>query len=191
MGYYLMWKDTPVMGFDFEKGVYVVFEEKMIPYQIKGRLETIPELKGGEDAQQIGRIVAALSHNRNVLETYFSNRLVPITRRHAKKIYGLYGLGELHDNETKANLGIFTHSVSLQDHYWVRADNEKIKWNQVNVRTHTISETIAQVALFGDAVTLADRKELSPELTSQGIFAKAWRKKNDKLYLYKLGRIQA
>ena len=61
-----------------------------------------------------------------------------------------------------------------------------VRWNDVNLRTNSLSETVAQVSLHGSSLTLRGI-EHTPELNGQGAYAKAWKREPSGLFLYKLG----
>jgi hypothetical protein len=74
----------------------------------------------------------------------------------------------------------------LQDNYWVKIDGDHKCWSDVNLRTNHLNEIVAQISLHGSSLTI--QGELTtPELTGQGSYAKAWKREDGKLWLYKKG----
>ena len=77
--------------------------------------------------------------------------------------------------------------LSVNDVYWITPKNFKDTYDQCNLYDHPFSETLAQVAFTGCTNTLKSHAR-RPELTTDGILPKAWRRMNHKLYLYKGSR---
>lgn len=79
-------------------------------------------------------------------------------------------------------------AVSVLDPYWLKFDEDPdITWSQADVKQNPLNEIVAQVALHGKSLTLQGSL-VTPELTTNGAYAKAWRRHPDGcLWLYKLG----
>ena len=182
----LMQKDRVVMEINFDEGVYTVVNGKYLPYQLRGRLPRIPdfsEIKSRHD--DIQRTVA-MNKCYNSVISFLSSRVLPLSRENAKKIYNLFGFAQLQDEVSKAKIALVCRAVSLQDDYWVKLENDTIKWADINLRTNHLSEIVAQVSLHGSSLSLQGAVH-TPELTGQGAYAKAWIREKDGLYLYKKG----
>ena len=80
----------------------------------------------------------------------------------------------------------FCLGLSLNDVHWVDAEGSGRTWSQVNLYRNPFSETLAFMAFTG-----ADEKvelgSTSPELTTNGMLAKCWRRANGEVLLYKSG----
>ncbi|MBE5951821.1 MAG: hypothetical protein E7260_09560 [Lachnospiraceae bacterium] len=181
----LMMKDTPVLSVNLDEGEYIVLNENLLPFDMKGRLRKQPELTGNVsyDAKQLA--ISAIKNYEQLL-AFLSHRVLPISRENAKKIYQLFGVEQLQDEVSKAKIAILCRAVSLQDNYWVKLEDEKITWNDVNLRTNSLSEIVTQVSLHGSSLSLSGMVH-TPELTGQGAYAKAWIREEDGLYLHKRG----
>ncbi len=79
-------------------------------------------------------------------------------------------------------------AVSVLDPYWLKFDEDlDITWSQADVKQNPLNEIVARVALHGKSLTLQGSL-VTPELTTNGAYAKAWRRHPDGcLWLYKLG----
>lgn len=182
----LMMKDIEVMRINFDEGRYDVLNENLLPYQLKGRLRRIPdysEIKSRYDDTQ--RIIAMNKCNEAII-SYLAARVLPLSRENAKKIYNLFGFSQLQDEISKAKIALVCKAVSLQDNYWIKSEDDKTMWKDVNLRTNHLNEIIAQVSLHGSSLSLTG-KICTPELTGQGAYAKAWKREKNGLYLHKKG----
>lgn len=175
---WLMMKDVPVMWFNLGTFQFEVINEKLLPYQLKGR-EGIVKGKDTDCTQH------ELLHAFQQIASYFSGRVLVMDRANAKALHNSLGLPQAQTIETRRNIALSCRSVSLQDNYWVKRNNEIKVWNDVNFRTNSISDVVTQIALHGNIMTVHGNI-CTPELTTLGTYAKAWkREKDNNLYLYK------
>lgn len=182
----LMMKDIPVMRINFDALIYEVLSERHIPYQIKGKLrqyEYDPSKEGRYNATQMA---IAANSCRDAMISFLSSRVLPLDRDNAKKILGLLGLEQAQSPEYRAKVALTCRAVSLQDNYWVKSEDDRVSWFEVDLRQNKLSEIVAQVALHGSSLTLQGKVH-TPELTTNGAYAKCWRRENGQLYLYKKG----
>lgn len=181
----LMMKDNPVMRINFDDVIYDVLDDLHLPYQLKGCIRTC-EIKEGMSSGEIKAAVVAGAKNNEAVIRFLAQRVLPITRENAKKIYALFGFEQLQDDYSKAKIAAVCRAVSLQDNYWIKLENDLILWRDVDIHQNHLNEIVAQVALHGTSLTLTGTP-LTPELTSLGAYAKAWYREGGELYLYKKG----
>lgn len=181
----LMLKDTPVMRINFDDVIYDVLDNFHLPYQLKGCIRTC-EIKEGMSSSEIKAAIVAGAKNNEAVTRFLAQRVLPITRENAKKIYALFGFEQAQDDYSKARIALVCRAVSLQDNYWIKLENDPVAWKDVDIHQNHLNEVVAQVALHGTSLTLTG-KEATPELTSLGAYAKAWHRENGELYLYKKG----
>ncbi|MCD8039046.1 MAG: hypothetical protein LUE96_08180 [Lachnospiraceae bacterium] len=183
----LMMKDTEVLRVNFDEGIYEVCNEQLLPYLIKGRLQKIPEPSAGMTKYEITQMNRAMMANYNAVIGFLANRVLPLSRANAKKIYQLFKLEQVQSPQEKAKIAILCRAVSLQDNYWLKLGSDKTKWSDVDLRTNSLSEVVAQIALHGTSLSFEGSFN-TPELTNQGAYAKAWKREEDGvLWLYKRG----
>lgn len=182
----LMNGNEPVLKFDLESGLFEILNETLLPFTLRGKLRKVPEIVEGASKYELTQSLIAMNKNNQAITSFFASRLLPLTRENAKKIYSLFSFDQAQDDHTRALISILCRSVSLQDNYWVKADTDTIKWQDVNLRHNSLSETVAQVSLHGTSLTLRG-EEHTPELNGQGAYAKAWKREPNGLFLYKLG----
>lgn len=183
----IMCEDNPVLSINFDEGVYDVLREDLLPFTLKGKLRRVPdfsEIKSKYDLTQ-SRIIDR--RNSAAIISWLANRTLSLSRKNAKWIYNLLKIEQLNTEYQKARVSIVCRSVSVLDNYWIKLDGDTATWESINVRHNPLNETIAQVALHGKSVTLQGSLT-TPELTTNGAYAKAWRRHDDgRLWLYKLG----
>lgn len=182
----LMTKDTPVMKINFDEVVYDVLDEFHLPYQLKGCIRTC-EMKEGMSSSEIKAAIVGGAKNNEAVTRFLAQRVLPITRENAKKLYALFGFEQMQDDYSKAKIAIVCRAVSLQDNYWIKPEDDPVSWKDVDIHQAPLNEVVAQVALHGTSLTLTGTT-VTPELTSFGACAKAWYRENGELYLYKKGR---
>ena len=182
----LMMKDEIVMRINVDLGKYEVVNEKLVPWTLKDRWRYIPDFSTVKTQYDDTQRQIAIRKNYELFLNFLASRVLPITRDNAKKIYGLFGFEQLQDDLSKAKIAILCRAVSLQDNYWLKSDNDSVTWKDVDLRSNSLNEIVAQVSLNGASLSLTGTP-CTPELTGQGAYAKAWFREKDGLYLHKRG----
>lgn len=182
----LMLKDTPVMRINMEECLYSIIDNNHLPYQLKGkfRFYKVNESLGMEyNLRQLRNIDM---NNYNVFISFLASRVLPLDRENAKKILRVLRLEQSQTPQYRAKIALSYRAVSLQDNYWVKLEKDKLMWKDVSIRDNKLSRIVAQVALHGSSLSLQGKVH-TPELTTQGAYAKCWVRENGDLYLYKRG----
>lgn len=184
----IMMKDIEVMRVDFELLVYEVINEAYLPYPIKGRLKAMLPPENIKTTYDMTRSMIASRKNEEAIVDWLANRVLLLSRANAKWIYNMCHFEQVGTNEQRLKIAIACRAVSVLDPYWLKFDDDKdISWGKVDVKQNPLNEIIAQVALHGKSLTLQGSL-VTPELTTNGAYAKAWRRHEDgNLWLYKLG----
>ncbi len=180
---YLMCKDTPVLEYNVDDGIYKVLNEALLPYPLKDKFLDVQDKK----YERLSRVAFArlINKNNEIFNNWLRLRLLPIDRANAKRI--VLALGQ--DPVPQLKLVYIYHGLSVIDNYWLTV-NRNIKWQNMNVREVSLSESIALVALHGTSVTLQG-KIITPEVTNQGAYAKAWLRRDGRFWLYKKGAVDS
>ncbi len=184
----IMMKDIEVMRVDFDALTYEVINEKYLPYPIKGRLKAMlrpGEIKSSYDMTQS---ILASRKNEDAVVSWLAGRVLLLSRANAKWIYNLFQFEQVETNEQRLKIALVCRAVSVLDPYWLKYDDDQdTSWRKVDVKQNPLNEIVAQVALHGKSLTLQG-SPVTPELTTNGAYAKAWRRHEDGLlWLYKLG----
>lgn len=80
-----------------------------------------------------------------------------------------------------------THSVSINDTYWVKEEHENIHWSDVSLYTNEFDEVIQRMSFDGIGLRGVQMTSTSPEFGTAGAYEKCWKKEEDGIYLYKRG----
>ncbi len=184
----IMMKDIEVMKVDFGALQYEVINEKFIPYPIKGKLCAMPSLCGTATVSEMTQWMVCARKNEEAVVGWLANRVLLLSRANAKWIYNLCHFEQTGTDEQRVKIALACRAVSVLDSYWLKFEEDgEIFWHQVDVKQNPLNEIVAQVALHGKSLTLQGSL-VTPELTTNGAYAKAWRRHEDsKLWLYKLG----
>lgn len=184
----IMCENIPVMSINFNEVMYDILCEELLPFTLKGKIRHY-DLAGKDTytKSDLTQIRIADSDNKDAIISWLANRTLSLSRKNAKWIYNLLRIEQLSSENEKAKVAIICRAVSVLDNYWLKLEGDSTTWEEINVRHNPLNETIAQVALHGKSVTLQGSL-CSPELTTNGAYAKAWRRHTDgNLWLYKLG----
>lgn len=114
------------------------------------------------------------------LELWITNRRAPQNRRHIKDI-----LDKCNCNDIEGYIR-FTYAASLNDTFWIKPVDRNISWEEVSLYQNPFDENIARIAfdggLMGEKMSSA-----TPELGTDGTFAKCWIRMNNDIFLLKRG----
>lgn len=184
----IMRKDIEVMRVDFDRLTYDVINEKYLPYPIKGRLTKILSPENMKSSYDMTQSMIAARKNEEAIVSWLANRVLLLSRANAKWIYNLFHFEQTGTDEQHVKIALTCRAASVLDPYWLKYDDDKnISWSKVDVKQNPLNEIVAQVALHGKSLTLQG-SFVTPELTTNGAYAKAWRRRADgTLWLYKLG----
>lgn len=182
----LMYKDISVLSANVTTGVFTVLNEQLLPFKLKGKLrKSLPKKEVYTEYDLTQRAIIS-GKNKDALFAWLSTRTLLLSRKNAKWLYNMIGIDQ-GDSGAKLKISIKCRAVSILDNYWIKLDGDTVRWDQIDVKRNSLNKTIAQVALHGDLITLQGSL-VTPELTTQGAYAKAWRRHDDKsLWLYKKG----
>lgn len=182
----LMMKDIPVISFNFSTAEYTRYSELYLPWVLKGRLKDVPDFSSVRTQYEDTQRQIIINNNYNAILGWLASRVLPVTRENAKCIYNMLGVEQLQTPENKAKFAVMCRALSLQDNYWLKLEGEALNWQDVDLHTRHLNEVLTHVALHGKALTFTGSVD-SPEISTQGAYAKAWFREGDKLWLYKAG----
>lgn len=184
----IMMKDTAVMHVDFESLRYEVLCESHLPYPIRGKLRSMPDPSAIKSSYDMTQSIISARKNEEAIVSWLANRVLLLSRANAKWIYNLFRFEQVGTDEQRMKIAMTCRAASVLDPYWLKFDGEEtVLWENVDIRRNPLNEVVAQVALHGKSLTLQG-SPITPELTTNGAYAKAWRRHPDgSLWLYKLG----
>lgn len=181
---YLKLQNTVVLEFYDLFGKCKVHKPHLLPFLMRDRMKTVTH-NMLEDVKTRSSAFEIQNWNNDGLYKFFTNRPTPVTRKNGKWIYNQLYFPQRIFTDDGYEMMMKCHGLSASDDYWLTTDKDE-KWENVNLRANPLYEPLAKLALFsrgggGDLKGIL----LTPELTTQGSYAKAWYKENGKLYLYK------
>ena len=153
---YLMWKDNTVIEFDKSNCQIIHNKKSFIPYPLLNNLSLYE------------------------VERWISQRFIPEGRSHSKAI-----LNKLEISNDRLVMSTVCKGASLTDNYWFRQHNNDTKWEAVSLFKNPIPESVAELAITGLTDTDVSGELQTPELTTQGVYAKCWTRENSMIYLNK------
>ena len=166
MSYILKFKDTDLMRFDMS-------------HAIDGFRVSILSM----NEKHKNMLPLAMTADEKGLSHWLRNRTIPQNRAYVSNFLAKLGLNE------KDTIGILElcHGLSLNDCYWVVPDNYSATFAEKNLYDNRISRTLAEIAFTGYGSHNRNSLRSSPEFTTNGMLAKAWRRVNGEIVLYKSG----
>lgn len=121
--------------------------------------------------------------SNETLKRWLKRRTVPKNRAYVNNFLAKLGYNE---KNTKAIIEV-CKGLSLNDVYWVVEDNDKTLFKDVNLYENKFDDVIASIAFTGYGSYIRSSFVSSPELTTNGMLAKSWRRIENKVLLYKSG----
>ena len=160
----------------------------MLLYQILNKdsvvatVKYMPENKMFTLLECLGNFIVELT-DRNITAWVFDRR-APISRMFMDTIYSKLDIQDIR-NYIKA-----CSAVSLNDTFWIKPVNSKLTWEQVSPYTRPFNNTVASSMMgYGNLCkTMLNSLVSSPELSTEGKFAKCWQRRNGNIYLLKRGK---
>lgn len=167
--YILMLKDIRVCSFNRYNGTAIIYNESLMPFDIY--------LEDDEYADK--------QNNITVFNWWCAHRVLSIDREHAKVILNSCGLRQAITDKDKADIALQYKCLSLKDFYWVKKKIDKIRWEDVNLFDNSLSNAVVNLALRGENLSVTNKHLIDSDLTTDGVFPKAWYRKGHTFYLYK------
>lgn len=159
---YIMLKDTPVL--EIENYVCRILNFELLPISLRYSGVTYDDIMHG----------------------WTENRTMNIGKTNAKKLLAGFRISQ----SNPYMIARLFHFASLSDCYWLKEEGENLTWNQVSLFQNSLEKAVSATALLGASNHFRPMVERihTPELTAQGMAAKAWMREEDGLYLYKVGK---
>lgn len=156
---YLMCKDVILARVDIKTRLFEVYRNDLMPFELRG-------------------ILVDLLYFRQ----WMLDRVLPIDRSNAKKIISCTGI----DQTNRIGLCMACRGLSLTDCYWLKNENESVSWDYVSLYKNSLNSVFTKVSLTGHGISIQSNLN-TPELTTDGSYAKCWKRYKDGIYLLKAG----
>lgn len=166
----LMNTDTPVLTFDDES--IELHSEQFLPYCLKDFLAT-----GAKNA------------HITALRDFLAARTLSMSRTNAKVILNSAMLPQSLKTPERLKIVYACRGVTMTDNFWIKNEGEVLKFSDVCLRKHRLSEISYDIAILGKHVS-ATAEELSPDLMTEGMFPKYWHRENGTVSLWKTDKTE-
>lgn len=157
-----------------------LFDETLLTFEMRNDLDLeISNINIVSNDRQKFPVFLINEVTPQTLESFLKTRIIPKNRWFVEEILKSIGVNKY---DIKGIIDI-CKGLSLNDSYWV-VDDESLKFGDYNLYDNEFSEVLSLIAFTGYTSKIKGIIT-SPELTTNGILPKAWRRINDKVYLYK------
>jgi len=153
MRYTLMHKEQPVL--------------EMILDEITGGISEIAKLHAPEHVP-VGISVEGVSVDRADMNRWWQSRSIPAKRSGIRDAWEHLG-STIPQTLLSRCLGL-----SLSDQYWIKPENRKLSWSEINFFENTFSKDVGNI-LFGMHIGEETVDLLSPDITTDGLLRKRWK----------------
>ena len=162
-----------------EDGTCRIYSRKFLPYNL------YLEETGEEDLE-------TRLNNLNNFYYWSSSRILTLDRKYAKEILNSIGAKQAVTDRDRAEIAISYHALSLTDVYWVKYNREHVRFEDLSLYRHSLSDAFVDVSLQGRSRTVQNSELIRPQdvagdIGTQGVAPKAWVRENGIFYLLKDG----
>ncbi|MDD3218708.1 MAG: hypothetical protein PHC41_08375 [Lachnospiraceae bacterium] len=178
-----------------EKSTYIIMhgEKKVASVNTSGKCEIYEKnympynLYMEAEAQEFDELFNNLSN------FYFwcASRMLTLDRTYAKEILNSIGVSQAVTDKERAHIALSYHCVVLTDIYWVKEFDEPVTFAEINLYENHLDNAFVDVSLRGRQVTIENSTLIADDLSTGGMFPKAWIRESDGFYLLKDGGMDA
>lgn len=126
-------------------------------------------------------------NNINNFYHWCATRLLSLDRRYAKEILNSIGAKQAITDKERAQIALSYRCISLRDVYWVREKNDNTTYLDINLYNHSLCDAFVDIALRGKNLTVNNSSLIASDLSTNGLFPKAWIRNSDGFVLLKDG----
>ena len=120
------------------------------------------------------------------LAEWLCRRTAPMGRHFMRDLMASLGLN-MRDPEFHRKALEFSKGLSLNDVHWVVPDDFHGTWEECNLYSNEFSKSMAEIAFSGHGSRSPGEVTTSPEMTTNGMLPKCWRRVKGQVLLYKGG----
>lgn len=154
-----------------------IFDEQFMPY----------DLWFDTEADDLDARV----NNITNFQYWCASRVLTLDRKYAKEILNTINATQNPSDRERANISLSYNCVSLTDVYWVKRKEENITFEDINLYDNTLNEAVVEISLRGKHLTVTNEeltsRDLAQDLSTKGVFPKAWVRCADGFKLLKDG----
>lgn len=129
----------------------------------------------------------------NLTNFYYwcATRVLTLDRVYAKEILNSIGALQAQTDRDRAKIALSYHCLSLTDIFWVREKGENITFSQINLFENHLDNAFVDISLRGKQMTVENSYLIADDLSTNGVFPKAWIREKNSFALLKDGNIRA
>ncbi len=120
------------------------------------------------------------------LSDWLCRRTSPMGRHFMRDLMASLGLN-MRDPEFHRKALEFSKGLSLNDVHWVVPDDFQGTWEDCNLYANEFSKSMAEISFSGRGLRSPGEVTTSPEMTTNGMLPKCWRRVKAGVLLYKAG----
>lgn len=132
-----------------------------------------------------------LFHNISSFYFWCASRMLTLDRVYAKEILNSIGVSQARTDRDRAQIALSYHCLSLTDVYWVKEEGEQIRFKDINLYENHLSNAFVDISLKGRQISVENSHMIADDLSTGGMFPKAWIRMEDGFYLLKDGDEEA
>lgn len=125
--------------------------------------------------------------NINNFYYWCATRLLSLDRKYAKELLNSIGARQALTDRDRGNIALSYRCLSLRDLYWVREQGETVLFRSVDLYRHSLNNALVDIALKGKNLTINNSSLIASDLSTNGLFPKAWLRTNNGFVLLKDG----
>ena len=157
-----------------------LYNQNLISFNINNDFDLkITDINILNNNKELFPIILRDEVNEKNIKAFIKSRVIPKNRAFVRNILESAGLNI---NDKKGIIDI-SKGLSLIDSYWIVQD-ENLKFEDYNLFDNNFSLVLSLVAFTGYSSKIAGLIS-SPELTTNGMLPKCWRRIDGEVYLYK------
>lgn len=126
-------------------------------------------------------------NNINNFYHWCATRLLSLDRKYAKEILNSIGAKQSLTDKDRAEIALTYRCLSLRDVYWVRKKGDNSSFRNINLYNHSLNDALIDIALRGRNLTVNNSSLIASDLSTNGLFPKAWVREENGFVLLKDG----
>ncbi len=137
-----------------------------------------------------GEDVDTLVNNITNFNYWCATRVLTLDRKYAKEILNSIGASQGKTDKERAQIALSYHCLALTDIFWVKDSDETTFFSEINLYDNHLNNAFVDIALRGKALTVENSHLIADDISTSGVFPKAWIRKTDGFWLYKDGNAE-
>lgn len=168
--------DRKVLRFDLDDFYMEVLDNAYLPYALKDFVQT-SDFSSMEKMKRSAR-------DMDVLKDYLCTRTLTLDRENAKTILNVASLPQSLKTNERLKIVLACQGLSMTDNFWLCEESDTRRFSEVNLRNHKLGDAAYEVSILGRHISVS-HDILAPDISTDGMFAKTWVRKEDGVELWK------